>query len=100
MRCAYCGSTIQSPFTGKRENGSDVYFCDILCGRLYDINVSPIEPLMKEYNNAYVTNKLTAIARISFERFNEYTVFKMIPVCTNKDTPEATKRYYIRLFGI
>jgi hypothetical protein len=100
MKCAYCGSSIQSPFTGKHKDGSNICFCDILCGRLYDVNVTSIEPLMKEYNRAYTANKLSSIARVSFERFNEYSLFKMIPVCTVKDTPEATKRYYIRLFGI
>ena len=75
-------------------------FCDILCGRLYDVNIQPIEPMMKDYNRSYITNKLTAIAKLSFERFNDYMLFKMIPVCSTKESPEATKRYYLRLFGI
>lgn len=88
------------PFTGKQKDGTVVNFCDILCGRLFDINNSPIEPFMKEYNRSYVTNRLTTAAKIAFERFNEYAVFKMIPVCSLKETPDATKRYYNKIFGI
>ena len=100
MKCAYCGSPIQTPFMGKSDCGESIGFCDILCGRLYDVNIRPIEPMMKDYNRSYITNKLTAIAKLSFERFNDYMLFKMIPVCSTKESPEATKRYYLRLFGI
>ena len=100
MKCAFCGSHIYTPFTGKKNDGTIVNFCDILCGRLFDINESPIEPFMKEYNRAYTANRLTAAARMAFERFNDYVVFKMIPVCSFKETPDATKNYYNKLFGI
>ena len=82
------------------EDKSIKQFCDMLCGRLYDISRAPIQPLMKKYNQLYVKNRLTPAAKITFERLNEYILFKMIPVCTEKDTPDATKRYYNHLFGI
>lgn len=100
MKCAFCGAHIHTPFMGKKMDGTVVSFCDILCGRLFDINNSPIEPFMKDYNRAYVGNRLTTAARIAFERFNDYVIFKMIPVCSFKESPDATKRYYNKLFGI
>jgi hypothetical protein len=100
MKCAYCGNNINTPFTAIEENGERIHFCDMLCGRLYDINCSPITPLMREYNKSYVKNKLTPMARMTFERLNDFILFKMIPVCSVKDTPEQTKRYYNQLFGI
>lgn len=100
MKCAYCGTSIYTPFTCKCENDSLKTFCDILCGRLYDISIGSVQPLMKSYNRLYVKNRLSPSARITFERLNDYVLFKMIPVCTAKETPLETKRYYNQLFGI
>ena len=100
MKCAYCGSSIYTPFTCKDEEDSTKVFCDILCGRLYDITNGPVQPLMKKYNQLYVKNNLSISARIIFERLNDYVLFKMIPICTAKETPLETKHYYNQLFGI
>ena len=100
MKCAYCGTSIYTPFTCKDENASTKLFCDMLCGRLYDITNSPVQPLMKQYNQSYNKNRLSLSARIIFERLNDYILFKMIPVCEMKETPLDTKRYYNQLFGI
>ena len=100
MKCAYCGSSIHTPFTCKDENSSIKIFCDILCGRLYDITIEPVNPLMKKYNQLYIKNNLSLSARIILERLNDYILFKMIPVCAVKETPLETKRYYNQLFGI
>ena len=100
MKCTYCGASLHTPFTARDNNGNVLCFCDILCGRLYDINEASIEPYMKEYNRAYITNRLSTSARLTLERLNDCGLFKMIPTCALKETPEATKRYYNRLFGI
>ena len=100
MKCAYCGANVATPFVGKLKDGRTVQFCDILCGRLYDIIEQPIEPLMHAYNKIYISNRISPSARLLFERFNDYALFKMIPVCSVKEGPEDTKRYYNQLFGI
>ncbi len=100
MKCAYCNTNIGTPFTCKCKDDSIKYFCDMLCGRLYDITREPVQPLMQKYNQLYVKNRLSTSAKVTFERLNDYILFKMIPICTEKETPVDTKRYYNRLFGI
>ena len=100
MKCAYCGTDVRMPFTCICEDASSKHFCDILCGRLYDTLCESVQPLMKKYNQLYVKNRLSPSAKITFERLNEYALFKMIPVCVEKETPLETKRYYNTSFGI
>lgn len=115
MHCSYCGNDINQPFIGRNEcdndnntndghihdtNNNELYFCDILCGRLYDIIVSPIIPYMDSYNKQYILNEIAPYARMLYERLNEYGSFKQIPICTINDSPVKTKQYYKKQLGI
>lgn len=99
MKCAYCGSYIDIPFTCVHE-GNQLCFCDILCGRLYDYNIHDIYPMMKRYNKLYVANQLNMSSKILYERLNSYGLFKMIPVCDSRESPIHTRKYYITTFGL
>lgn len=100
MKCAYCGSSIYTPFTGNDESGNRLTFCDILCGRLYDTDISEINPNMRIYNKLYSQNKLSVQSRKLYERLNEYGLFKTIPICVNQSTPILTKKYYYTYLGV
>ena len=99
MKCAYCDTCIDNPFTGSCD-GEQLYFCDILCARLYDYNIRDIYPMMKVYNKLYTSNMLSSTSRILYERLNLYGLFKMIPVCDNRESPQITRKYYITTFGL
>lgn len=48
-------------------NSNDV-FCDLVCGKLYDLNVNHITPDMKDYRNKYLHNELNDKAKLVYDK--------------------------------
>lgn len=51
-------------------NSNDI-FCDIVCAKLYDLNVEHITPDMKDYRKKYLHNELNDKAKLVYDKCND-----------------------------
>lgn len=89
MKCEFCGDDCVQPlYPSLNEKcyninncSNEICFCDVLCARLYDFIISPINVNLYAYNKLYNQNLLPKFARAAYEKMYEFGLFKLLPMC-------------------
>lgn len=80
------------------QNENIIYFCDLLCARLYDINVHKINIDFYEYRKAYLNNELSKTATLIYKKYKNklftQIIYQKIPsiLKLNRKEIEAIKK--------
>lgn len=83
--CVFCGKkTIHECLLARNidedeKTNFDLKFCDLICARLYDINIHKIEINYKAYRKAYNNGKLSKNSKFIYEKC-KYKLFNELPI--------------------
>lgn len=101
--CEYCKRKIKSAsliachridddFMNFNYNEKIYHFCDLVCGKLYDINVHNLAIDFVDYRKKFLTNQLNKNALIIYNQV-KHILFTQMPI---KYCKPVTKRDYER----
>ena len=83
-RCAYCDGNIHSmPFEATDVNGECLDFCDIICAKLYNDNVSTIKSFNKKIYDDYIRNNVLRNSSKKMYTILNYIDFNFLPISKN-----------------
>ena len=89
--CDFCKKEI----TWIPLKSEELKFCDMVCAKLYNDNVSSIIPDMNEYKQHYLNNLLVPYARKIYETC---PCFVTMPYMKLEDLPRPdSKKYYVSI---
>lgn len=93
-KCSFCHKSPKGALLLTTDT-NDV-FCDLVCGKLYDLNVKHIKPDMKDYRKKYLHNELNDKAKLVYDKCNdkEFVQLSKMKVDYNSimEEPDATKQ--------
>lgn len=90
FKCNYCNKKIKGgALIGANRTTDDfmkidynlelLYFCDFICGKLYDTNVNTISIDVKDYRKKFLSKSLSKDAEIIYKQVNNQ-LFTQLPV--------------------
>jgi hypothetical protein len=95
LTCDYCSSEIiNSPLYSM--NGER--FCDVVCAKLYNDNIEPIDINIEEYNQLYNHNLLSESAKDIWNKLG-FINFKLLPRYIVNSDSDNGKIQYLRVIS-
>ncbi len=78
-KCSFCQKRPKGALLTTTDTNE--IFCDLICGKLYDLNVQHIVPDMKDYRKKYLRNELNDKAKLVYDK------------CIDKEFVQLSKMY-------